>query len=226
MSRHQFLGSIDLSSTTSLLKNYNIPTKIPDGIKLNKIKRQDDFVLIELGTLLTANECDEILTNINQKKFENMFDKYDIKKRNNSRLIVMDDRLARTLWRRLKFSNKLTKLVQNTTPLGFNVQGTWKISGINPAMRLNKYNEGEYFAPHKDAQYAPSGDERSLLSLLIYLTDNYENGEIKFYFPKILPKSNIKGLTIKEEIDAYGGLDNGYECITIKPNLHIISCRD
>jgi hypothetical protein len=93
-------------------------------------------------------------------------------------------------------------------------------------MRINKYNEGDYSIPDKDAQYAPSGDERSLLSLLIYLTDNYENGEIKFYFPKILPKSNIKGLTIKEEIDAYGGLDNGYECITIKPNLHIISCRD
>jgi hypothetical protein len=129
----------------------------------------------------------------------------------------MDDRLARTLWRRLKFSNKLTKLVQNTKPLGFNVQGNWELSGVNPAMRLNKYNEGEYFAPHKDAQYAPSGDERSLFSLLIYLIDNYEKGETKFYFPKILPKSNIKGLTIKEEIDAYNGLENGYECVTLKP---------
>ena len=217
MTRHQFLGSKDLSITSSLLTNYNVPTKITDGIKLNQIKQQDDFVLIELGTLLTSNECDEILTNINQEEFESLCDTYDVRKRNNSRLIVMDDRLARTLWRRLKFSNKLTKLVQNTKPLGFNVQGTWELSSVNPAMRINKYNEGEYFAPHKDAQYAPSGDERSLFSLLIYLTDNYEKGETKFYFPKILPKSNIKGLTIKEEINAYGGLENGYECVTLKP---------
>jgi hypothetical protein len=84
-------------------------------------------------------------------------------------------------------------------------------------MRINKYNEGEYFAPHKDAQYAPSGDERSLFSLLIYLTDDYEKGETKFYFPKILPKTNIKGLTIKEEIETYGGLENGYKCVIIKP---------
>jgi len=49
------------------------------------------------------------------------------------------------------------------------------------------------------------------------LNDNYEKGETKFYFPKILPKSNIKGLTIKEEIDAYNGLENGYECVTLKP---------
>ncbi|CAF2855001.1 unnamed protein product [Rotaria sp. Silwood2] len=217
MSRHHFLGSTDLAITTSLLTNYNVPTKIPDGFKLNKIKHQDDLVLIELGTLLTSNECDEILANINEETFESMFDKYDVRKRNNSRLIVMDDRLARTLWRRLKFSNKLTKLVQNTKPLGFNVQGNWELSGVNPAMRLNKYNEGEYFSPHKDAQYAPSGDERSLFSLVIYLTDNYEKGETKFYFPKISPKSNIRGLTIKEEIDAHGGLENGYECVILQP---------
>jgi hypothetical protein len=124
--------------------------------------------------------------------------------------------LARTLWRRLKFSNKLIKLVQNIKPLGFNVQGEWVMSGVNTAMRSNKYKNGDYFAPHKDAQYAPSGDERSLFSLLIYLNDNYEKGETKFYFPKQLPKSDVKGLTIAEEIESYGGLDNGFECITLE----------
>ncbi|CAF5147834.1 unnamed protein product, partial [Rotaria sp. Silwood1] len=52
-----------------------------------------------------------------------MFDKYDVQKRNNSRLIIMDHQFARTLWRRLKFSNKITQLVSNRKPLGFNVQG-------------------------------------------------------------------------------------------------------
>jgi hypothetical protein len=217
MERHQFLGSTDLGIVTSLLTNYNVPTKLPDGIKLNKIKHQDDFILIELGTLLTSNECDEIVRNIKQENFENMSEKYDTRKRNSSRLVIMDDQLARTFWRRLKFSNKLTKLVQNTKPLGFNVQGQWVMSGVNPAMRLNKYDKGDYFSPHKDAQYAPSGDERSLLSLLVYLNDNYEKGETKFYFPKQLPKSNIKGLTIAEEIESYGGLENGFECIALKP---------
>ncbi|CAF4922101.1 unnamed protein product, partial [Rotaria sp. Silwood1] len=102
-------------------------------------------------------------------------------------------------------------------PLGFNVQGDWEMSGVNEAMRLNKYRHDEYFAPHKDAQYAPNGDERSLLSLVIYLNDNYEKGETKFYFPKAAPKFNTKGLTIEEEIQAYSGLENGYECVTIKP---------
>lgn len=164
MSRRQFLGNIDRSIKASLLTYYNVPTKIPDGIKLHKIKRQGDFVLIELGTLLTPNECDEIVTNIHGEVFENMPGKYDLTKRNNSRLIVRDDLFARTLWRRLKFSHKLTKLLPEPQPLGFNVQGQWEMSGVNRAMRLNRYDEGEYFSAHKDSQYAPNGDKRSFLS--------------------------------------------------------------
>ncbi|CAF0903761.1 unnamed protein product [Adineta ricciae] len=217
MSRQHFLGTTDLSVTTSLLTNYNVPTKIPNRTQLNSIKQQDDLILIELGTLLTHDECDDILSNMNQQTMEDMSEKYDAEIRNNSRLIVIDDRLARTLWRRLKFSNRLTKLIANTKPLGFNVQGQWELSGVNPAMRLNKYNPGQHFSPHKDAQYAPSGDERSLLSLIIYLNDDYEQGQTKFYFPKKAPNSDIKGLTIREEINAYDGLKNGYQCVTIQP---------
>ncbi|CAF4633505.1 unnamed protein product [Rotaria socialis] len=77
--------------------------------------------------------------------------------------------------------------------------GTWEMCGINKAMRLNRYHESEYFAPHKDSQYAPS------------------EGETKFYFPKQSPKYSTKGSTIKEEIEDYGGLDDDYECVAIKP---------
>lgn len=217
MDRHRFLGTTDLSIVRPLLTNYNVPTRIPGGIKLNKVKHHDDLTLIELGTLLTPNECDELLSNIREEMFEDMSIKYDAQKRTSSRIIVMDDRLGRTLWRRLKFSNRLTKLLPHPTPLGFNVQGEWIMSGVNPAMRINKYKDEDYFSPHKDAQYAPSGDERSLLSLLIYLNDDYEKGETKFYFPKQASKSDVKGLTIAEEIESYGGLVDGYECIALKP---------
>jgi hypothetical protein len=39
------------------------------------------------------------------------------------------------------------------------------MSYLNRVMRLNIYHENEYFTPHKDAQYVPSGNQRSLLSL-------------------------------------------------------------
>jgi hypothetical protein len=126
MDRHKFLGSTDLGICSSLLTDYLVPTKLPDSVQLNKIKPEGDLMLIELGSLLSSYEC--------WHTFESMSDKYNIQKRNSSRLVIMDDCLARALWRLLKFSNKLTKLVQNTRPLGFNVQGQWEISGVNMAM--------------------------------------------------------------------------------------------
>ncbi|CAF3413091.1 unnamed protein product [Rotaria socialis] len=75
--------------------------------------------------------------NLNEQDFQNMNTQYDIQKRNNSRLIIFDDRFALTLWRRLKFSHRITKLIPNTKPFGFNVQGTWGMCGVNTAMRLN-----------------------------------------------------------------------------------------
>ncbi|CAF1552450.1 unnamed protein product, partial [Didymodactylos carnosus] len=93
----------------------------------------------------------------------------------------------------------------------------WDESEMTSCAMKNDKNE-QHFSPHKDAQYAPNGDQRSFLSLLIYLTDDFENGETCLYFPKVaLSNTDIKGLTIKEEINAYGGLETGYESITIKP---------
>lgn len=57
-------------------------------------------MLIELGELVTSNECEEILNHLHGQTFEEMPPKYDQTKRNNSRLIVLDGRLAQTLWRR------------------------------------------------------------------------------------------------------------------------------
>lgn len=39
MNRQRFLGTTDLTVVRPLLINYNVPTKIPNDIKLNKIKR-------------------------------------------------------------------------------------------------------------------------------------------------------------------------------------------
>ena len=217
MDKHKFLGVSDLSVVTSLMTDYKVPTRIPNATYLRTITQQDDLLLLQLGALLTPEECDDIVEHLEDKEFEEMSIKYDQEKRSSSRLIVVDDRLGRTLWRRLKFAHKLTKLVRNTRPLGFHVQGDWKLSGVNPAMRINKYDADDFFAAHKDAQYAPNGDERSLLSLLIYLNDDYQAGETKFYFPKVQPSIELKGLSMKEEIHAHQGLDRGYECICVQP---------
>jgi len=91
-------------------------------------------------------------------------------------------------------------------PLGFDViRGTWELSGVNEAFRFNSYESklNEKFTV-RDAQFCPSGDLRSLLSLVIYLNDDFNGGETKFYIPK---QENIetKEMLIKDEIAANSG---------------------
>eukprot|EP00977_Amphora_coffeiformis_P008670 scaffold1971_cov127-Amphora_coffeaeformis.AAC.1 len=66
-------------------------------------------------------------------------------------------------------------------PLGFGVSGAkWKIDGVNPAMRINTYTKLESFEAHRDAQFCESRRRRSVLSLVIYLSETL-GGETRFY---------------------------------------------
>ncbi|KAI8852845.1 hypothetical protein BC829DRAFT_46780 [Chytridium lagenaria] len=96
------------------------------------------------------------------------------------------------------------------------------LDGPNDAVRINLFTEKDgLFAPHLDAQYCPHADKRSLLSVVIYLTDSFEGGETRFYFPKdadtLETVALVKGLTVDEEIKHRGGLKEGYDCVSVKP---------
>ena len=105
----------------------------------------------------------EILENLkmHSDKFQSMSDKYDNNQRQNSRLLTLDELFANKLFQRLK--PMIEKHIINVCPfeimpLGFNVlKSDWKLDSINHAIRFNKYNDKQFFKPHIDAQYCPSG---------------------------------------------------------------------
>lgn len=63
--------------------------------------------------------------------------------------------------------------------------GRWRPSPgsrlLNERWRMNRYAEGEQFFPHFDTGYALGRDCRSLLSVLLYLNDDFEQGETVFF---------------------------------------------
>ena len=60
----------------------------------------------------------------------------------------------------------------------------WVVNSVNPAFRINRYNVHDHFSAHKDSQYVKNGYTRSIFSLIIYLNDDFSNGETKFYWQK------------------------------------------
>ena len=49
-------------------------------------------------------------------------------------------------------------------------EGTWQAYGVNPDMLFARYEPGGHFAPHTDGSAVVDFNDRSLFSLLVYLT--------------------------------------------------------
>jgi prolyl 4-hydroxylase len=54
------------------------------------------------------------------------------------------------------------------------------LSGIKERMRCYRYEVGEYFGPHGDQSYPGGPGERSLLTLMVYLNDDFAGGQTAF----------------------------------------------
>lgn len=56
------------------------------------------------------------------------------------------------------------------------------VTGLNERLRFLRYEPGQKFVPHYDGTYARESDplEVSLVTLQIYLNDNFDGGETNF----------------------------------------------
>ncbi|MDC0722932.1 2OG-Fe(II) oxygenase [Nannocystis bainbridge] len=54
------------------------------------------------------------------------------------------------------------------------------VLGIHQRLRCYRYDPGERFAPHFDGACVRADDERSLLTFMIYLNEDYTGGETHF----------------------------------------------
>ena len=168
-----------------------------------------------LGTLdglLTTEEVDRIKLN-DWKRQHFHYNRGD-------RVIVLDEDLSRLLWSRLHKILEEGLPSHVSRPLGFGVSGAnWKIDGINQAMRINTYRETESFEAHRDAQFCESRRRRSVLSLVIYLSETPCGGETRFYASEAVKDLPKDPLTIDEEKQVYQNHSAECRSIDVKPVL-------
>jgi hypothetical protein len=88
--------------------------------------------------------------------------------RDNRRLMVDDAALADLLYRRAR--PLLPERVLHWEPISFNER--W---------RYYRYDPSERFAPHYDGSFRRSDLEKSQLTFMIYLNDDFTGGETNFY---------------------------------------------
>jgi prolyl 4-hydroxylase len=96
--------------------------------------------------------------------------------RDNKRLLITNIEMAQQMYERI-------------LPFIPQTIGLANACGLNELFRFYKYEPGEKFKRHRDGSYQRNEKEFSLLTLLIYLNENFEGGATSFsdaiYQPKI-----------------------------------------
>lgn len=87
--------------------------------------------------------------------------------RNNERVMFDDAQLARDLFQRV--AARIPSPLCNMRPVG-----------ANERFRCYRYTPGQRFAPHYDGSFVRNDNERSLLTYIVYLNENFQGGETGF----------------------------------------------
>ena len=98
--------------------------------------------------------------------------------RNNDRVIFDDSNLAGAIFARAK----------PFLPATIN---EWSLLGLNERFRFYRYEGGQYFKWHKDGSYTRNENEASLLTLMIYLNEDYTGGNTAFRWETIQPEKGM-----------------------------------
>lgn len=93
--------------------------------------------------------------------------------RNNGRVMFEDPALAGALWARLE-PHLPARLP--TSRHGH----WWQALGLNERFRSYRYEPGQYFHWHQDGSFRRNDWECSLLSVILYLNDDFEGGHTEF----------------------------------------------
>ena len=149
-------------------KNYNY-------LICQKINCNNNLHLSLINNVFSDEECCNLIIHsekIGYVQASSYTDKYKkehyfLEIRKSLRCIVDDINFAKILYKR----------IAHIIPINYK---DMTFCEINPRFRFLKYTSGDHFAKHTDEHYKNDKNEISLITVLIYINDDYEGGNTKF----------------------------------------------
>ncbi|KAL9646430.1 hypothetical protein ABK040_006428 [Willaertia magna] len=152
-----------------------------------------------IDDFLTNEECNQLIKKSNEIGYLTLEHEFLKQDRDNDRALIHYPVFANILWNRLKSILQNDNYIWNELrPFGWHNEGKWNPNRINPCMRFCKYVAPSVgFLPHRDGNFVPSMDERSIFTMLIYLNDDFEGGTTDFLTAH---EPGVMGELVREEI--------------------------
>jgi hypothetical protein len=121
--------------------------------------------------------------------------------------VAISSGLAKCLWDRI-IPHLRQEELNDIRPFGISGKGKWFAECVNPYFRFTKYNEGHFFKKHQDGGYVNNNNQRSILTLMIYLNDNFEGGATTFYEDgdnmEVIKPVNCTGVIFNHDVEHEG----------------------
>jgi len=95
------------------------------------------------------------------------------------RLSLFNERVARALWGRIIKKFPVVRVMEAGTPTDHEDWPVWRADGLNAYMRFIRYRPGGGLVPHYDSSFVYDAGARTLMSVVLSLTDGGETRIIK-----------------------------------------------
>lgn len=147
------------------------------------LKNKTNLPCYIIKNFLTPKECSEFIEKAVKIGFDLASHDYPPSYRNNERIIMDDEELAE------KMTKKLKPMLDSLNLVEFEKDGLeCELKSVNSRFRLCRYQEGQEFRIHQDGVHYKSKFVKSILTFMIYLNEEFDNGHTIFF--KSGPSSN------------------------------------
>lgn len=82
--------------------------------------------------------------------------------------------------------------------------GSWRAAAVNPSLRFCRYDVGQHFDWHRDGSFEGPRGERSKLTFMVYLNDDFEGGATNFRDVRVVPRRGM-ALLFPHRLEHMGG---------------------
>eukprot|EP00811_Abedinium_folium_P002077 NODE_11904_length_1258_cov_7.621574.p1 GENE.NODE_11904_length_1258_cov_7.621574~~NODE_11904_length_1258_cov_7.621574.p1 ORF type:complete len:328 (-),score=86.55 NODE_11904_length_1258_cov_7.621574:273-1205(-) len=159
------------------------PPPVPARCNGIDVDSGDEGVAFFLRDFLSAAECQAIISQAEAFGIGDCGYSRDV--RVTDRVVAMGDGLAAALFSRAKpFLREVTVVPGEQLPRGVPPSipgGVWLPIGVNPCFRVCRYAPGGFFVPHYDHGFDIDHTHRSIMTIMMYLNDDFEGGATTFY---------------------------------------------
>lgn len=170
---HRFVGFVDQSP--NLLMQKEMP-KLTQEVGEVKVVSQ----------LLNPEEVEAIINwrndNVQKMVRTNEYGRVENGQNGSNRLSFYSEEFTKIIAERLLLSGVVNNLAifEENDKTNWHPNPVWRFVGVNPMVRLLEYTNGDYLVPHYDDSFYESKTCRSLITLVMVISNDCDGGATRF----------------------------------------------